>query len=94
MLIASPSGSTEAKSSSSNKVFFPEEEESEKQHTTNDFPLPAGTRNGSSKYDFVKVYCLYNPLDWFLILVCVILFCNKHIGNLVIVFFRKLLFRS
>lgn len=55
VLIASPSGSTEAKSSSSNKVFFPEEEESEKQHTTNDFPLPAGTRNGSSKYDFVKV---------------------------------------
>lgn len=55
VLIASPSGSAEAKSSSSNKVFFPEEEESEKQQTTNDFPLPAGTRNGSSKYDFVKV---------------------------------------
>ncbi|KVI04594.1 uncharacterized protein LOC112524691 isoform X2 [Cynara cardunculus var. scolymus] len=55
VLIASPSGSTEAKSSSSNKVFFPEEEESEKQQTSNDFPLPAGTRNGSSKYDFVKV---------------------------------------
>ncbi|KAI3735153.1 hypothetical protein L6452_14641 [Arctium lappa] len=55
VLIASPSGSIEAKSSSSNKVFFPEEEESEKHQTSNDFPLPAGTRNGSSKYDFVKV---------------------------------------
>nr|KAJ0226988.1 hypothetical protein LSAT_V11C100045900 [Lactuca sativa] len=36
-------------------VFLPEDEESEKQQTTNDFPLPIATRNGSYKYDFVKV---------------------------------------
>ncbi|KAI3815870.1 hypothetical protein L1987_15553 [Smallanthus sonchifolius] len=53
--IASPSGTSEAKSSSSNKVFLPEEEESKKQQTNNDFPVRTGTRNGSSKYDFVKV---------------------------------------
>ncbi|CAH1429844.1 unnamed protein product [Lactuca virosa] len=55
VLIASPSGTTEANSSFSNRVFLPEDEESEKQQTTNDFPLPIATRNGSSKYDFVKV---------------------------------------
>ncbi|KAI3517568.1 hypothetical protein L1887_16783 [Cichorium endivia] len=55
VLIASPSGTSEAKSSFSNRVFLPEEEESEKHQTTNDFPLPSATRNGSSKYDFVKV---------------------------------------
>lgn len=57
VLIANPSGTSDAKSSSSNRVYLPEdeEEESEKQLTTNDFPLPTATRNGSSKYDFVKV---------------------------------------
>lgn len=56
VLIASPSGTTETKSSSSNRVFLPEEEEeSEKYQIANDFPLPIATRNGSSKYDFVKV---------------------------------------
>ncbi|KAJ9553520.1 hypothetical protein OSB04_017565 [Centaurea solstitialis] len=59
VLIASPSEPKSSSSSSSNKVvFFPEEDESDKQQSTtnnNDFPLPAGTRNGSSKYDFVKV---------------------------------------
>ncbi|KAK9059667.1 hypothetical protein SSX86_020371 [Deinandra increscens subsp. villosa] len=60
--IASPSGASEAKSSSSNsnKLFLPDEEEEEedeskKQQTSNDFPVRTGTRNGSSKYDFVKV---------------------------------------
>lgn len=61
---ASPSGNYEAKSSSSsssNKVILPEEEdESKKQQTSNnnnnDFPVRTGTRNGSSKYDFVKVF--------------------------------------
>ncbi|KAL8224025.1 hypothetical protein R6Q57_019500 [Mikania cordata] len=56
VLVASPSGSSEAKTSSSNKVFLPDEEdEPNKQQTTNDFPARTGTRNGSSKYDFVKV---------------------------------------
>ncbi|KAK1429952.1 hypothetical protein QVD17_12320 [Tagetes erecta] len=53
---ASPSGNYEAKSCS-NKIILPDEdeEESKKQQTTNDFPVRTGTRNGSSKYDFVKV---------------------------------------
>ncbi|XP_023755601.2 P-loop NTPase domain-containing protein LPA1 homolog 1 isoform X2 [Lactuca sativa] len=55
VLIASPNETTEANSSFSNRVFLPEDEEMEKQQTTNDFPLPIATRNGSSKYDFVKV---------------------------------------
>ncbi|CAI9270487.1 unnamed protein product [Lactuca saligna] len=55
MLIANPSGTTEENSSFSNRVFLLEDEESEMQQTTSDFPLPIATRNGSSKYDFVKV---------------------------------------
>ncbi|KAJ0576683.1 putative P-loop containing nucleoside triphosphate hydrolase [Helianthus annuus] len=49
VLIASP---IEPKSSSSNKVFLPDEDS---KATNNDFPMRTGTRNGSSKYDFVKV---------------------------------------
>ncbi|KAL4574898.1 hypothetical protein LXL04_021738 [Taraxacum kok-saghyz] len=57
VLIASPSRTTRTKSSSSNRVYVPEEEEeeSEKRQISNDFPFPMATRNGSSKYDFVKV---------------------------------------
>ncbi|KAL4557167.1 hypothetical protein LXL04_035339 [Taraxacum kok-saghyz] len=51
----SPSGSGITISSSSNRLFFREEEESERKQTIYDFPLPIVTRNGSSKYDFVKV---------------------------------------
>lgn len=50
-----PIGSGVANSSSSNRLFSREEEESERKQTTYDFPLPIVTRNGSSKYDFVKV---------------------------------------
>lgn len=59
VLIANPSENYEAKSSSSssNKQLFPDEydEEDNQQQINNDFPLRTGTRNGSSKYDFVKV---------------------------------------
>ncbi|CAH1445663.1 unnamed protein product [Lactuca virosa] len=55
VVIENPSGSGVAKSSSSNRLFVREEEESERKQTTYDFPLPIVTRNGSSKYDFVKV---------------------------------------
>ncbi|XP_023753263.1 uncharacterized protein LOC111901619 isoform X1 [Lactuca sativa] len=55
VVIENPSGSGVAKTSSSNRLFVREEEESERKQTTYDFPLPIVTRNGSSKYDFVKV---------------------------------------
>ncbi|KAL4583487.1 hypothetical protein LXL04_008060 [Taraxacum kok-saghyz] len=51
----SPSRSGITISSSSNRLFFREEEESEREQTIYDFPLPIVTRNGSSKYDFVMV---------------------------------------
>ncbi|KAL4573611.1 hypothetical protein LXL04_020424 [Taraxacum kok-saghyz] len=53
----SPSGSGITISSSSNRLFFREEEESERKQTIYDFPLTIVTRNGSSKYDFVKLLC-------------------------------------
>nr|QIA97564.1 phosphoglycerate kinase 1 [Celmisia lyallii] len=50
VLIANPNP-PKSSSSSSNKA----EKESDNQFNANDFPLRSGTRNGSSKYDFVKV---------------------------------------
>lgn len=62
VLIANPSqpkSSSQSSSSSNNKVLIREDEQEleseEKQFSINDFPLRTGTRNGSSKYDYVKV---------------------------------------
>ncbi|XP_071689419.1 uncharacterized protein [Rutidosis leptorrhynchoides] len=54
-----PPPSSSSSSASNNRGSLREDEHEseseEKQFSTNDFPVRTGTRNGSSKYDFVKV---------------------------------------
>ncbi|XP_076944822.1 uncharacterized protein LOC143615618 [Bidens hawaiensis] len=51
LIAANPGGASEAKSSSSSNKL----DEDDESKTNNDFALRTATRNGSSKYDFVKV---------------------------------------
>lgn len=56
VLIPNPSGASNSKHKSSSSSFHHDNDNNdEEQFNANDFHLPTGTRNGSSKYDFVKV---------------------------------------